>query len=69
MAVVEQTDLITYTTARAASFFTATHKLEVHPLPVRVRAMPLIMVWHESFDGDGGHRWLRQTIRDICKSI
>lgn len=67
--VVESTDLIAYAIRRPAMQFAKTHRFQTHELPVRTRTIPMIMVWHETFDNDPGHRWLRDSIREICASI
>lgn len=69
IAIVEHSDLIAYIATRAATRFAQTHNIEIHPLPLELRPLPMIMVWHETFDEDAGHRWLRDTIKDICNSI
>ena len=68
-AVVSSTDLVAYAVHKTAKQFAATHKLQIYDLPAKIRSMPLIMVWHESFRDDAGHRWLRDTVREICKGL
>lgn len=39
------------------------------PIPFTVPPMPIYMVWHENFDGDEGHEWLRGTLKEIAAEI
>jgi DNA-binding transcriptional LysR family regulator len=41
----------------------------IHKLPFDLAKVPFYMVWHERFDGDAGHVWLRDNIRDICSKL
>lgn len=63
LKVVEQSDLVCTLGRRLAHYFAAQHGLEVHELPVDQLTLPLHMVWHERFDNDRGHQWLRHTLR------
>ncbi len=69
MAVVQSSDLVGYCAAPTAKHFARLHAIQLHHLPIQLRPVPLIMVWHESCDTDAGHRWLRETIRDICRQL
>jgi DNA-binding transcriptional LysR family regulator len=69
VAVVAGSDFVAYMARGAAGRFAETYGIALHRLPFELRPLPMIMVWHESFEADCGHRWLRDTIRDICRSI
>ena len=43
--------------------------LAIHKLPFEITKVPFYMVWHERFDSDAGHIWLRENIRDICSKL
>lgn len=36
-------------------------------LPMEVTQFTISLLWHPRLDGDPGHRWLRQCIRDVCR--
>jgi DNA-binding transcriptional LysR family regulator len=36
----------------------------LQPLPVRFKAVPIEMYWHESKEHDRAHAWFRQLLRD-----
>ncbi|MEP4076309.1 LysR family transcriptional regulator [Haloferula sp.] len=39
------------------------------PLPVRTQSRPLFLLWHERYEEDPGHQWMRQRIKETVKSI
>ena len=41
----------------------------IHKLPFKLGPMRFFMVWHERFDADPAHAWLRQNMREICASL
>jgi DNA-binding transcriptional LysR family regulator len=43
--------------------------LRIYPMPFEMPPVPIYMVWHESFDNDAGHCWLRDVLRDIYRTL
>jgi DNA-binding transcriptional LysR family regulator len=43
--------------------------LRMYPMPFEMPPVPIYMVWHESFDNDAGHSWLRDVLRDVYRSL
>jgi DNA-binding transcriptional LysR family regulator len=43
--------------------------LRIYPMPFEMPPVPIYMVWHESFDNDAGHSWLRDVLRDIYRAL
>lgn len=43
--------------------------LKIHELPFEMPPVQFLMVWHERFDSETGHIWLRDNIRDICSKL
>ncbi len=43
--------------------------LRMYPMPFEMPEVPIYMVWHETFDNDAGHSWLRDVLRDIYRSL
>jgi DNA-binding transcriptional LysR family regulator len=37
------------------------------PLPVDVPPVPVILVWHQRYDGDRAHIWLRDLVRSALR--
>lgn len=42
------------------------HDLRAFDLPLRLETIVIAQTWHPRCDGDAGHRFLRQTVREIC---
>ena len=61
--VVSRTDLVLTAPRRLAQQFEDLLGLELHEAPVELGTFSLDMVWHERYDADPGHRWLRQRAR------
>lgn len=43
--------------------------LRILPAPVKIPAMREFMLWHRSMDGDPMHRWLRERIHELIKTV
>jgi LysR family transcriptional regulator, mexEF-oprN operon transcriptional activator len=43
--------------------------IEIHDLPFAIGKVQFFMVWHERFDADPAHTWLRDNIREICAEL
>jgi DNA-binding transcriptional LysR family regulator len=39
--------------------------LRTRPLPVALDPIPIVMAWHQRYQGDHGHAWLRDQIRAL----
>lgn len=68
-AVVAASDLVGVLPLRVARGFQATYGLAMCACPFELPPMPIYMVWHESFDSDEGHVWLRGVLKGIAESI
>jgi DNA-binding transcriptional LysR family regulator len=65
--VIASSDLISMTSRRIATMLARQFDFDIHPLPVHMPPLPITMIWHEHFDADPGHVWLRDTIRTIFR--
>jgi len=63
LKAVEQTDLVCTLGHRLAERFANWHALQICELPIEGLVLPTFMVWHERFDNDRGHLWLRDQLR------
>lgn len=65
-ALIRGTDLIANTRRRLVDVLRTSSGLVVFPVPVRMRVPELSFrqIWHRRYDGDAGHRWLRDLILD-----
>jgi DNA-binding transcriptional LysR family regulator len=68
-ALVASSDLIATMSRYAARALSGLHQLEQHPLPFRMPPLAFYLLWHERFDDDAGHRWLRGSIIALGKEI
>lgn len=67
-AVVAGSDLL-FTIHRRLGIPLATRfGLRVYPLPIPIAPISVFQVWHERFDNDEGHLWLRSSIKQIVNS-
>lgn len=68
-AVAAASDLVGVLPQKVARGLRRTFDLDIHPLPFELPPICIYMVWHESFDGDDGHIWLRGILKDIAESL
>jgi DNA-binding transcriptional LysR family regulator len=61
LAVV-RTDHVLTAPRRLVETFTGAWPLQVLPPPVALRSFDVLQVWHERFDDDPAHRWLRAQV-------
>ena len=66
-AFIKGTDLIT--TQLSVMEHGSLKELAWAPLPVKTRSLHLNLLWHERYDDDPGHRWMRQRVVDSANSI
>lgn len=43
--------------------------LRLLPCPVELDPLRLALWWHPQFEADAGHRWLRDTLRDVTRDL
>lgn len=55
--------------SRTASNAAMNAGLQYFELPVRTPAIKVSAIWHPRLHGDPAHRWLRDTILAVCKSV
>jgi DNA-binding transcriptional LysR family regulator len=63
--IVSTLDLVTTLPRCVGTYVQQWANIEIHELPFKLPPVSFYMVWHERFDGDPAHIWLRQTIREI----
>ncbi|WP_345827011.1 LysR family transcriptional regulator [Pantoea sp. BRR-3P] len=52
----------------ARSAITAGMRVRMFELPVPLETVLLTQAWHPRFQQDAAHRWLRQTLRQLCSN-
>lgn len=68
-ALIRGTDLIANTRRRLVEVLRTSSGLVVFPIPVKMRipGLSFRQIWHRRYDGDAGHRWLRDLILDTVR--
>lgn len=64
LALARATDLVATVPERHTGNLRA--GMHSFPLPFATPAITVSLLWHPRLDADAGHRWLRESIREIC---
>jgi DNA-binding transcriptional LysR family regulator len=60
--VVATSDLVLTAPRRLGEVFARHFDLQLHEPPVDLQPFTVVQVWHQRFDADPGHRWLRERV-------
>ena len=63
LQIVHDTDALTTVAEQGCRAMIAAHNLETIPLPFAAPAVPIISAWHQRYDTDAAHTWLRTQVR------
>ncbi|MBA3548914.1 MAG: LysR family transcriptional regulator, partial [Nannocystis sp.] len=61
-ALVAASDLIITLPERVAQIVCANNPLRIVPLPIKLRAFEVMMVWHDRVHRDPANMWLRDQV-------
>ncbi|MEM9459956.1 MAG: LysR family transcriptional regulator [Myxococcota bacterium] len=61
--VVSRSDLVLTAPRRLGELFAEHFAVELHEPPIELAPLTLEMLWHERYEADPAHRWLREQIR------
>jgi DNA-binding transcriptional LysR family regulator len=64
--ILSKTDLALTCPRKLANSFCEYYPLAIAELPIKIPPIHLTQVWHERFQNDAAHSWLRTTIAKIC---
>ena len=69
-ALIRGTDLVANTRRRLVRVLRTSSGLVVFPIPVTMQVPELSFrqIWHRRYDGDAGHRWLRDLILSAVRN-
>jgi DNA-binding transcriptional LysR family regulator len=67
--LLSRSDMIGVFTEFAAEVFEASFGLVRRPVPIAVGPIETAMVWQLRHDRDRRHRWLREQIADVCRTL
>ena len=68
-AILVQSDLVATFTRRSAQEFVRNHPLQICELPFDSPRWRTAMLWHRRLDRQPAHRWLRDVIQAVAKTI
>jgi DNA-binding transcriptional LysR family regulator len=67
--ILVQSDLVATLSRRIAQEFVRNHPLLIHKPPYNSPRVRTVMLWHRRFDRHPAHRWLRDIIQSVTKSL
>ena len=67
--IVQSSNMICTMPRRMAYKYADHFRLKVHTVPVDTQKFPVYLIWHDSFDADPGHQWLRNHLIGLCQSL
>ena len=67
--VVQNSDMICTLPRRMAYLYADHFRLKAYSVPLKTPEFPVYLIWHDSFDNDPGHLWLRNHIIGLCQSL
>jgi DNA-binding transcriptional LysR family regulator len=68
-AILVQSDLVATLSRRIAEEFVRDHALQIREPPYNSPLVKTLMLWHRRLDRHPAHRWLRDTIVSVSKSL
>ena len=68
-AILVQSDLVATLSRRIAQEFVRNHPLELRKPPYDSPRVRTLMLWHRRLDRHPAHRWLRDVILSVTKSL
>lgn len=63
--ILLQTDLIGVFTQKTAEYLATRYPLKVASLPLTIPPIKNYMIWHQRFNSDHSHRWVRERIEQF----
>lgn len=66
--VIENSEHLIATVLKSvATLHQKNYRYVIKPLPFKIPAIEYYLAWHQQFDDDAGHAWLRQQLMQIAK--
>jgi DNA-binding transcriptional LysR family regulator len=69
LQLVRHSDFLTVVVERANRRLLDDLGLTTLPLPVVMPEVPLYLTWHQRYDGDHAHKWLRTQALDVMRAL
>jgi DNA-binding transcriptional LysR family regulator len=67
--VVAESDLIMTGPRMLLEYFAKRVPIQIHEPPLRLPTYPEEAYWHERFDSDPAHRWLRDLVKSVTSTL
>ncbi len=67
--IVKGTDFVCTLPRRMANVYAENFRLRILKTPVECPTIPIYLHWHRSLEGEAGHSWLRESIRELCQRL
>lgn len=67
--IVASSDMIVTLPERVAQLYAKSYKLTIIDSPIDLGNFPYRQVWHERSDNDPLHQWLRNLLKEQCRSL
>jgi DNA-binding transcriptional LysR family regulator len=68
-SILVQSDMVAVLGRQMAQGFRRAYAIELRDLPSPSPPVRSVMLWHRRFDGQPGHRWLRETIASVAAHL
>jgi DNA-binding transcriptional LysR family regulator len=68
-AILVQSDMVATLSRRIAQELVRNHPLQIREPPYDSPRVRTVMLWHRRLDGHPAHRWLREIILSVTKSL
>ena len=65
LQLLANTNLVATLPKRLVEHASKSLPLTFQSIPFKMDDVPIVMNWHEQFNNDPGHQWLRDTIRSL----
>jgi DNA-binding transcriptional LysR family regulator len=67
--ILVESDLVATLSRRVAEHFVRSHSLQIREPPFDSPRVRTVMQWHQRLDGHPAHRWLREMIQSVAKTL
>jgi hypothetical protein len=69
LSFVQRSDLVTLVPGRMCRTALLALGLATRPAPLDLPASPVVAAWHQRYDDDRAHRWLREVVAEAISSL
>jgi len=67
--MVQMSNMLCTLPRRMANFYADHFRVMSHTVPIRTPKFPVYLIWHETFNKDSGHQWLRRHLIEFCQRL